>query len=108
MHDLTALISPAAVAAVVSAAALIVRELMARRGERPRGDLARIESLWRETAAARGRESACLARCRGLEVECGRLAARVRQLEAELDALRRRLDRLGRPDTVSRTSKGPA
>lgn len=95
------------VAASVSAAAIIVRELLAGRGrrsdalvesqkhrEQKRLDqhealLREVESLWRHNHDLRTREAACQRRCRAL-------ARRLSDLEQRCMGLRNRLDQLAR------------
>ncbi len=105
------LITPAVAAAIVSALALLVRELIARRGsfaklqqdrQQIEGDLAvrgqemllkQIEGLWAENASVKTREAEGRARCRVLEQQVTTLEQHCRELEAQIEQLRRRLDR---------------
>lgn len=125
MNDL---LTPAVAAAVVSAIALLVRELMARRGDRAKlahdgrrvdGDLAfrgqelllkQIEALWSENASVKSREAECRARCREVERQAAQLEQRCRELELQIDRLRRRLDRFDRlhPATPPRPDEADA
>lgn len=112
--NLAQIVSPAAVAAAVSATALLAKELLGVRGRRARAAvekrqgeselalrthdslLAQVQSLWAENASLREREAESRARCRELERTCGVLEQRCRELEFELELLRRRLDRFDR------------
>lgn len=116
--NLTDLAAPTVVAAVVSGAALLVRELLSTRGERNklhaerrrheddfalRGQellLKQIDSLWRENAAGRAREAESRQRCRELERQCLQLEQRCRDLETTLKHLQQRLDRVDPTSTV--------
>jgi len=104
------LVAPTVVAAAVSAIALVLRELIARRGEPARlrqnrleieGDLAmrsqevllqQIEALWRENASVKAREAQSRAQCQVLETQCAELERRCIELEGHLADVRRRLD----------------
>lgn len=114
LTQLEDLAAPTVVAAIVSALALVLRDVLGRRGERDkltenarrhdddvsiRGQellLKQIESLWRENAASRAREAESRQRCRDLEKRCEELVARCAQLQQMLDQLRSRLDRVDR------------
>jgi hypothetical protein len=102
------------VAAVVSASALVVREMIVRRGEHRRltrqaehreGELAldgqrvlleQTQALWSENESLNQREIASRKRCIDLEKQVRLLEEKVRQLKIEMDLLRRRLDRFDR------------
>lgn len=123
MSDLTLnILAPTVVAAVVSAAALLARELLVSRarkrdyashttaqGERSRQDrkvkqhavlLQQIQLLWAENTQLRQREADCEQRYRDLERRCA-------DLERCCGDLRRRLDRLGRVVGSERSGSRP-
>ena len=105
----TDVLTPTAVAALVSGATLLAREAVCRLGrrrdlrerlaadgERSRGELAvqqsslllqQIQLLWTENAALKRAETECVQRHRELERRC-------RELEASCESLTRRLDGL--------------
>lgn len=94
------ILTPTVVAAIVSAGALIARELLAgrftARQSRDEQDLRRqdvlmeqVRLLWTENANLRRREADCEHRHRMLARRCG-------DLERLCGVLRRRVDRLGR------------
>ena len=111
------LLAPTVSAAIVSAAALILREILVRHAQRRDGRarldldkttrrddhvieqtrvlLQQIQLLWSENAALKRREAECEARYRDLERRC-------RVVERQCDLLRRRLDRFGRIVTPAR------
>ena len=94
------LLAPTVIAAVVSGAAIIAREMVSTRAgsRRSRGErrllrhaalLDQVQRLWQENARLRREELACRRRQRNLERRCTRL-------ERSCRSLRRRLDGLGR------------
>ncbi len=105
------LLAPTVVAAVVSGVALLVRELVGRKGqatrlrhERRRFEeefslqgqealLKQVQALWSENATLKACEAELRSRCRLLERTCSDLERQNRSLESQIDRLRRRLDR---------------
>jgi predicted nuclease with TOPRIM domain len=108
------LVPPAVAAAVVSAGALLAREVLGLRLGRARlraeaskdaasvaattqeNLLEQVRMLWTENAKLREREVESRARRRELERQCSFLERRCGMLEDELHRLRQRLDRFDR------------
>lgn len=90
MPDLAAqILAPTVVAAIVSGAAIIVREVLAGRLKQRDVLLREVESLWKRNHELRASEAFCQRRCRAL-------SRRLSGVEQRCASLRDRLDQLAR------------